>query len=38
MYGKKSWRLYSLGILTLPTSQPLDFYIKLTDGLVVNAG
>ena len=37
VFGKKSWRSYSFGILTLLTSQPLDFYSKLTDGLVVNA-
>ena len=38
MFGKKSWRFYSFGILTLLTGYPLDFYSKLTDGLVVSAG
>ena len=37
-FEEKSWRFYSFGILTLLTGQPLDFYNKLTDGLVVNAG
>ena len=38
MYGKKSWRSYSSGVLTLLTNQSLDFYSKLTDGSVVNVG
>ena len=38
VFGKKSQRSYSFGIVTLLTSQPLDFHSKLTDGLVVNAG
>ena len=37
VYGKKSWRSYSSGILTLLTSLSLDFYSKMTDGSVVNA-
>ena len=37
VFGKKSQRSYSFGIVTLLTRQPLDFHSKLTDGLVVNA-